>query len=231
MYEFKHVSIKHWAEDDRPREKLLSKGRSALSITELLAILIGSGTRSATAIDIGKQIINQCENDLNLLAKWNVQDFTKIKGVGEAKAITLIAAIELGRRRSAFESPEKGIISSSNDAFHLVKEKLMDLEHEEFWIILLNRKNAVIKLERISAGGVAGTVVDPKIVFKKALDHIASGIILIHNHPSGNIKPSNEDIQLTKSMSEAARLLSLKILDHLIFTNNHYFSFADQGIL
>ena len=231
MYNTKNISIKNWAEDDRPREKLLKKGRSALSNAELLAILIGSGSKSNSALDIAKSILNACENNLKNLAMKSVADLCKVKGVGQAKAITIISAIELSRRKESEPFESREIISSSSQVFQHFKFRLKDISHEEFWVLFLNRQNQVIKEEIISSGGVSGTVVDPKIIFKKALSEVASGIILIHNHPSGNLKPSQEDISITKTIKEGAGLLSIKVLDHVIFTDHDYFSFADQGII
>lgn len=225
------LNILSWAEEDRPREKLLLKGKSALSDAELIAILIGSGIKSMSAVDVGKKILNEADNNLNELAKFSVKDLQKIKGIGEAKAITIVSALELGRRRKGEEYKEKVRITSSNDIYQLIKPELMDLQKEEFWIILLNRANRLIKKEQISSGGVSGTVADPKIIFKAALEQYASSIILVHNHPSGNLKPSQADINLTKKMKDAGVLLEIPILDHIIFSNEGYLSFADEGIL
>lgn len=225
------LNIKTWAEEDRPREKLLLKGKAALSDAELIAILIGSGTPKLTAVDVAKQILSAVGNDLNALARLSVKDLMKHKGIGEAKAITIVSALELGRRRKETAAAARTQITCSTDIYNYIKPQLLDLPHEEFWIILLNRANVVMKKESISAGGVAGTVADPKIIFKKALEQLASSIILVHNHPSGNIKPSAADISLTKKMKEAGQFLDLPILDHIIFTNNDYYSFADEGVL
>jgi DNA repair protein RadC len=225
------LRISHWAEEDRPREKLILKGRSALSDAELIGILIGSGTVSVSAVDLSKLILKEVNNDLHELAKLSVEDLKKFKGIGEAKAISIVSALELGRRRKESEPVKKEKISSSEDAFRLMKPHMLDLSHEEFWLILLNRANNVIKKVPVSSGGVSGTVADPKIIFKIALDNLSSGIILIHNHPSGNIKPSEADIQLTKKLKEGGRILEIPVIDHLIFTNNQYYSFADEGKL
>lgn len=225
------LNILSWAEEDRPREKLLLKGKSALSDAELIAILIGSGTKSMSAVDVGKKILNEADNNLNELAKFSVKDLQKIKGIGQAKAITIVSALELGRRRKGEEYKEKVRITSSNDIYQLIKPELMDLQKEEFWIILLNRANRLIKKEQISSGGVSGTVADPKIIFKAALEQYASSIILVHNHPSGNLKPSQADINLTKKMKDAGVLLEIPILDHIIFSNEGYLSFADESLL
>ena len=225
------LNILSWAEEDRPREKLLLKGKSALSDAELIAILIGSGTKSLSAVDVGKKILHEASNNLNELARFSVKDLKKIKGIGEAKAITIVSALELGRRRKEEDFKDKIKISSSNDIYQLIKPELMDLPKEEFWIILLNRANRLIKKEQISSGGISGTVADPKIIFKAALDQYASSIILVHNHPSGNLKPSQADINLTKKMKEAGKLLEIPVLDHIIFSNEGYLSFADEGML
>jgi DNA repair protein RadC len=225
------LNIKSWAEEDRPREKMLLKGKAALTDAELLGILINSGVQNLTAVDIGKEILRKSENDLNQLGKLNIKELSKFKGIGEARAITIIAALELGRRRKETESVKKPIIKSSRDVYQILKPSFWDLMHEEFWIVLLNRANQVIKSIQISAGGVAGTVVDPKIVFKVALENLASGIVLAHNHPSGNLKPSQEDINLTKKIKEGGQILDISILDHLIVTDNGYYSFADESIL
>ncbi|MBX7205457.1 MAG: DNA repair protein RadC [Bacteroidia bacterium] len=226
-----YVSIKNWAEDDRPREKLLLKGKHALSNAELLAILISTGTKEASAVELGKRILKLAGDNLNELGRLGVKDLTKVKGIGKAKAITIAAALELGARRRVEEVMEKAIIRSSRNAFDIMHPLLADLKKEEFWILLLNRANKVIHKFRVSEGGVAGTVADPKIIFKTALDHLASGVILCHNHPSGNNKPSQSDIDLTKKMKEAGKLLEIAVLDHIIIAENNYYSFADEGIM
>lgn len=225
------LTIKRWAEEDRPREKLLLKGKAALSEAELIAILIGSGNKEQTAVELSQHILNQCENDLNSLARLSVKDLQKFKGIGEAKAISIVAALELGRRRKDSEPSRRLKVTSSKDAFEMIRGDLMDLNHEEFWLVLLKRNNEVLKKEMISRGGVSGTVVDAKIIFKRALEETASGLILAHNHPSGNTKPSQEDINLTKRIKEAGKSLDISVLDHLIITDSSYFSFADEGLL
>lgn len=226
-----YLNILSWAEEDRPREKLLLKGKSALSDAELIAILIGSGTRSISAVDVAKMILNKAENNLNNLARFSVKELQKIKGIGEAKAISIVSALELGRRRKESEFLEKVKITCSNDIYQLMKPELLDLPKEEFWIILLNRANTMIKKEQVSSGGISGTVADPKIIFKAALDQFASSIILVHNHPSGNLKPSRSDLDLTRKMKHAGELLEIPVLDHIIFGDEGYLSFADDGIL
>ncbi|QCK13922.1 RadC family protein [Mangrovivirga cuniculi] len=225
-----HLNIRSWAEEDRPREKLLTKGKSTLSDAELLAILIGSGTRSMSAVDLCKQILHHNDNDLNKIARMTVSELMRFKGIGEAKAISIVSALELGRRRKP-EGKNISRITCSTDAYNILSPLMRDLPHEEFWVILLNRQNGVIKSIKTSSGGVSGTVVDPKIVFKMAIDHTASGVILSHNHPSGNLKPSQADLQLTRKIKEAGLLLEVPVLDHLIITNNGYFSMADEGVL
>lgn len=229
--ESKPLGIKSWSEDDRPREKLMIKGTSALSDAELIAILIGSGTAKMSAVEVSKKILLYVDNNLHQLARLSVKDLIKIKGIGEARAITIIAALELGRRRKDLDTHEKPKISSSRDAFDLISGELMDLSHEEFWVLLLNRANRLIKKKRISEGGVSGTVADPKIIFKMALEELASGIIVAHNHPSGNMIASQSDIDLTKKLREAGKFLEVQLLDHLIICGQKYFSFADEGIL
>ncbi len=226
-----YLPITHWAESDRPREKLRDKGKLALSDAELLAILIGSGTVSVSAVELAKQILSKASNSLNDLARFSMKDLQQFKGIGEAKAITIMSALELGRRRKESEPAKRVQITSSKDAYDLLLPHLLDLHHEEFWVIFLNKANVVIKPERMSFGGVSGTVADPKLIFKRALEEVASGIILAHNHPSGNLKPSPADIHITQKMKEGGKFLDISVLDHLIFTNQGYYSFADDGSL
>ncbi len=223
--------IKAWAEDDRPREKLLLKGRSALSDAELIAILLGSGSRELTAVDLAKHILSSTGNRLNDLARLQVADLCKFKGIGEAKAISIVAALELGRRRREEEAVQKSKITSSRDIYELLSATLADIDHEEFWIILLNRSNNVKDKVCISRGGISGTVVDARLVFKPALEQLASGIILCHNHPSGNLKPSDADRKLTAKLVECGKVFDISVTDHLIFTDHGYFSFADEGLI
>lgn len=224
-------TIKEWAEDDRPREKLISKGKAALSDAELIAILIGSGNRRETAVELSKKILNSSRDNLIELSKLRLNELKKFKGIGDAKAISIIAALELGRRRRETEALEKKKISSSKDAFELMQSNLSDLMHEEFWLILLDRSNQIIRKASVSEGGFSGTIADPKKIFKIALDSSASSLILCHNHPSGNTQPSEADIKLTKKLKEAGVVLDLPVLDHLICGEEKYFSFADEGIL
>ena len=225
------ISIKAWAEEDRPREKLSTQGRRALTDAELIAILIGSGSRTETAVELSKRILHHYDNDLNKLAKASIQELSNFRGIGEAKAISIIAALEIGGRRNDTEVKAVESILSSKDAYNLMRRHLVDLNHEEFWIILLGRSSKVLGKELISKGGLSGTVADPKITFHIALQHQASGIILIHNHPSGNLKPSQLDISLTKRLSEAGRLLDIQIFDHLIIGDTGYYSFGDESLL
>jgi DNA repair protein RadC len=229
--ELKPLSIKSWSPEDRPREKLLLKGTSALSDAELIAILLGSGTTKMSALDVAKHVLAAANNQLHELAKFSVDDFIKLNGIGEARAITIIAALELGRRKKETDSEERLKIRSSHDVYDYISRDLIDIAHEEFWIILVNRSNRIIKKIRVSVGGVAGTVADPKIIFKKAIEGLASGIILVHNHPSGNITPSQTDRDLTKKMKEGGKHLEIQVLDHMIIGGQKYFSFADEGIM
>lgn len=224
-------SIKHWAEEDRPREKLMLKGKSSLSNAEILAILIGSGNRDESAVELSQRILSVNNNNLNQLSKLSLEDLTKFKGIGEAKAINIIAALELGRRRRSSEALDEKQIKTSRDAFELIYSDLADQTFEEFWIILLKRNNQVIRKIRISEGGLAGTVADPKKIFKIALDAQASSIILCHNHPSGNLNPSEQDKQLTRKLIKAGDTLDLKVLDHIIVANDQFFSFADENMM
>lgn len=225
------LTIKTLAEDDRPREKLVAKGRQALSDAELLAILLSSGNRDETAIQLAQRILNSNQNSINQLAKLQLNDLKKYKGIGEAKAVTILAALEIGRRRTDIGLEEKVKLTSSQMAYQILKAKLNDLPHEEFWAIYLSRNNNVIKTECISKGGVSGTVVDVRLILKPAIECLASSMILAHNHPSGNLKPSQEDINITKKVKESAKLLDMIVQDHLIFGDQIYFSFADEGIL
>jgi len=227
----KSFNIKSWSPEDRPREKLILKGKSALSDAELLAILLGTGTRTMSAVDLGKKLLQHAGNDLHQLARHTIKDLVKVRGIGEAKAITIIAAMELGRRRKDLESGVKPKIGGSSDAYELLKSDLLDIAHEEFWVILLNRANRVVRKYQISQGGVAGTVADPKIIFKVALEDLASGIILAHNHPSGNLTASQADIDLTKKLVAGGKLLEIQVMDHLIIAGQKYFSFADEGLI
>lgn len=224
-------SIKMWAEDDRPREKMLLKGRSALSDAELIAILLGSGTASRSALEVAQELLLKNENSLQSFGKMNINELKKTKGIGTAKAITLCAAIELGRRRQALGSVDRLKITSSLSAFNLLAMDLQDLAHEEFYALYLNKGNFVLQKKQVSIGGITGTVVDGKIIFKTALELNAVGIILAHNHPSGRRQPSEPDIRLTRELQEFGKLIDITILDHLIITETGYFSFADEEML
>jgi len=225
------LGIKLWAEADRPREKLLLNGRRHLTDAELIAILIGSGSRNESAVDLSKRILAEYGNDLDTLGKVSVKSLSKFKGIGEAKAIAIVAALELGRRRKDTEATQVVSIVSSKDAFEIMLPVFADLNHEEFWILILNHANRVIGKQLISKGGLAGTVADPKIIFKTAIEHNAAFIILAHNHPSGNLKPSSQDLQLTRKLVEGGKMLDLQVLDHLIFTDKAYYSFRDEGLI
>lgn len=225
------LTIKRWAAEDRPREKLGLKGKAALSDAELIAILLGTGTSQLSAVDLAKNILKSVDNDLNELARLSVKDLMKVKGIGEAKAITIISALELGRRRKDFQAEERPRINGSADVYEILKADLSDIPHEAFWILLLNRANRLIKKQQVSQGGVAGTVADPKIIFKGAIEELASGIVLAHNHPSGNLTASQADLNLTKKLKEAGKLLDIQVLDHIIIAGKNYFSFADEGLL
>ncbi|MEL0454838.1 DNA repair protein RadC [Flavobacteriaceae bacterium SZ-1-7] len=224
-------SIKNWSQDDQPREKLLYKGKTALSDAELVAILIGSGSRNESAVALCKRILASVDNNLSALGRLSVKQLMEFKGIGEAKAITIAAALELGRRRRSEEALERKKITSSTSVFELMQPIIGELEHEEFWIIYLNNSNKVIQKNQLSKGGITGTLVDVRLVLKNALEVGAVGLILAHNHPSGTLKPSEADKQITEKLKLASESLDIKILDHLIITEKAYFSFADEGIL
>lgn len=226
-----NIAISSWAEEDRPREKLVLKGRQVLTNAELLAIVIGSGSKNESAVDLSKRIFASVNNDLFAIGKLSIKDLMKFKGIGEAKAISIIATLELGRRRKNSEKIDSKKITSSNDAYEELKDLFSDLDHEQFWVLLLSRSNKVIAKKRISIGGVAGTVVDSKIIFKTALEHLASGIILSHNHPSGNLKPSTADITITKKIMAAGKNLDINVLDHIIVSDLGYTSLVDDGFV
>lgn len=224
-------SIKEWAVDDRPREKLLYKGKSHLSNAELIAILIGSGSRKESAVQLSKRILSSEKNNLHELGKLSVRDLCKFKGIGSAKAIAIIAALELGRRRRIQEAQERVKITSSRAVYELMQPVIGELPHEEFWVIYLNNSNKVIQQQQLSKGGITGTLVDVRLTLKKALELGATALILSHNHPSGTLLASEPDKQLTKKLKTAAHSLDIKVLDHVIVTENSYFSFADEGVL
>ena len=230
MQEHKY-SIKQWAKDDRPREKLLLNGAENLSNSELLAILIHNGSKEKTAVDLAKEILKLGKDNLGELGKISIKEMMKIKGIGEAKAITIVAALELGRRRQAAAPLEKSVIKSSSDIASYLQTKLKDYRHEVFAVLFLNRANKINHFEIISEGGITGTVADPRIILRKALEQDAVNIILCHNHPSGSLKPSRIDEELTTKIKEAARFLDITVMDHLIVSEDGYYSFADEGIL
>ena len=223
--------ISSWSEDDKPREKLMLKGKNALSDAELIAILIGSGSRNETAVDLSKRMLASVSQNLNALGKLSLSQLMQFKGIGEAKAITIIAALELGRRRRVEETVELVKITSSKVIFDVMQPIIGELPHEEFWIVYLNNSNKVISKTQLSKGGITGTVVDLRLVFKMALEYGATSIVLCHNHPSGSLKPSDADIQITQKLKRAGESLEIAILDHVIVTETSYFSFVDQGIL
>lgn len=229
--EDKKITITAWAEEDRPREKLLLKGRSALSNAELIAILIGSGSRNETAVDLAKRILKHTDNNLNNLMRLTLNELQEFHGIGEAKAISIQAALELGARKRAMAAQEKKKITSSKDVNELFHEELAALQYEEFHVLLLNQANKILKRVLISKGGMSATLADPKLIFEAGLAAKASSIVLVHNHPSGNLKPSQSDLKLTAKLKAGGQVLDLPIIDHLIIAETGYFSFADEGIL
>ena len=231
MSENTSFPIRHWSEDDRPREKLITKGKSALSDAELMAIVIGSGSRNETAVGLSQRILSQSQNNLNALGKLSLKQLTTFKGIGEAKAIAIIAAMELGRRRRLEDPLPLTKITSSKTVFEIMQPIIGDLPHEEFWVLYLNNSNNIINKIQLSKGGITGTVVDVRLAFKVAVEHNATGMILCHNHPSGTLVASDADRQITKKMKLAGESLDVKVLDHLIITEADYFSFSDEGIL
>ena len=228
---YKKLSIKEWAVEDRPREKMLAKGKRSLSEAELIAILIGSGSLDESAVELSRRIMASVNNNLNELGKKTIDDFQQFKGIGPAKAITISAAMELGRRRKESEPDEKLKVITSADAASIFKPLLSDLPHEEFWILLLNRNNLVIDKVMVSQGGLSGTVIDVRIILKMALEKLACSIILCHNHPSGNLIPSEADKEITRKIKEAGKHMDIPVLDHVIIGNGSYFSFADEGLI
>lgn len=230
-YENQKISIKCWAEDDRPREKFASKGRHVLSDAELIAILIGSGNKQESAVELSKRILISHQNNLSRLGKLSIAELAKFKGIGQAKAISILAGLELGLRRKEASSDSKSTIQSSKDAYEHISPQLRGLPHEEFWMLLLNRANQVISKQIVSKGGQSETTADPKIIFRIALEQHASSLIFAHNHPSGSLKPSQADISLTKKLIEAGRLLDISVLDHLIIAENDFFSLADHALM
>lgn len=228
---YKKLSIKQWAVEDRPREKMLAKGIRSLSEAELVAILIGSGNAEESAVGLSRRMLASVNNNLNELGKRTISDLQKFKGIGEAKAINIMAALELGRRRKEAEPEEKPKITTSADAAQIFRPLLSDLPHEEFWFLMLNRNNLMIDKAMVSQGGLSGTIIDVRIILKTALEKLASSIILCHNHPSGNLVPSEADKDITKKIREAGKYMDIPVLDHLIIGNDAYFSFADEGLI
>lgn len=225
------LKITDWAVEDRPREKLIRKGISSLSDAELLAILISSGTRNKSAVDLGRELLVMVNNNLNSLGKLSVSDLRKIHGIGPARAVAIAAAMELGRRRKLSEIPDIHQIKCSHDVAGIFQPLLSDLPHEEFWVLFLNRSNRVIDRMKLSQGGISGTVTDVRIIMKKAVEYLASGIIVCHNHPSGNLSPSESDSKITQKIKDAGNLLEIQLLDHIIISDKDYYSFADNGML
>lgn len=224
-------SIKHWSDDDKPREKLVHKGRAVLSDAELIAILIGSGSRSESAVELSKRILSSVGNNLNELGRLSIKQLMQFKGIGEAKAVTIAAALEMGRRRRGEDAQKIEKINSSKDAFEILQPLLGELQHEEFWILYLNNSNKVLHKAQLSKGGITGTLVDVRLIMKQTLELGAVGIILAHNHPSGTLKPSAADKQITQKIKRASESLDIKVLDHLIITQKNYYSFADNQAL
>jgi DNA repair protein RadC len=225
------LKITDWAVEDRPREKLIKKGMSSLSDAELLAILISSGTRKKSAVDLGRELLGIVNNNLNSLGRLSVSDLLKIRGIGPARAVTISAALELGRRRNLAMLPDANHIRGSKDVADIFIPLLSDLSHEEFWVLFLNRSNRVIDRMKISQGGISGTVTDVRIIMKNAVEHLASGLIVCHNHPSGNLNPSESDAKITNKIKDAGNLMDIQLLDHVIIAGNDYYSFADNGLL
>ncbi|MCS3529176.1 RadC family protein [Chryseobacterium sp. JUb7] len=225
------MPIKYLAEDDRPREKFLLKGINSLSDSELLAIIMGSGSRDETAVELAQKILASVDHNWHQLSLLSVKDLMKFKGVGEVKAITIVTALEIGKRRAGQEISKKTVISNSEDAYLILKNQLSDLHTEEFWAVYLNQSNKVIHIAKLTEGGINQSIVDVRILFRLALDYYATGIIIAHNHPSDSLKPSREDLAITQKIKEAGSFLSIQLLDHLIITQNSYFSFSDEGLL
>jgi DNA repair protein RadC len=226
-----YISIKNWSADDKPREKLLANGVQDLSNAELLAIIIGSGTREISAVELSRQILSTADNNLAELSRFSINEFTKIKGIGEAKAVAVVAALELGKRRNFSEIADRHMISSSKDVFNYFHPIMVDLVHEEFWALYLNRSNKIIDKYKLSQGGISGTVTDIRLILKRAIELLATSLIVCHNHPSGNINPSENDTSITTKLKAAASQMDIRLLDHVIIANNAYFSYTDEGIL
>ena len=231
MNHYNSHAMTTWAVEERPREKVMANGVQFLSDSELLAILLGSGTKNMTAVELARRILKASGNNLQKLGRQGVGDLVRIKGVGPAKAISILAAMEIGRRRAGIQHAEKIPVKSSETVFKLFHPLMGDLEHEEFWLLMLNRANRILGRFKVSQGGLSGTVIDTRIILKKALDNLASSIIVCHNHPSGNNKPSDADVKITEKLKKAAEMLEIKLLDHVIIADKSYFSFADEGLI
>jgi DNA repair protein radc len=225
------LSINEWSVDDRPREKMMVQGSAALSDAELVAILIGSGNNEENAVELSRRILGTCNNNLNTLAKWDINDFSRFKGMGPAKSVTVMAALELARRRNDAAPKEREHITCSRDVYHLFAPLLADLPHEEFWSLLLTQAGTVIDKIRISSGGIDGTYADVRLILRDAILKRATQIAVVHNHPSGNTRPSNQDIHLTKAIHKAAEVMNIRMFDHVIVCDGSYYSFADEGAL
>jgi len=225
------TTIKMWAEDDRPREKMLLKGRHALSDSELIAILIGSGTREMSAVEVAQKLLETAHHNLSEFSKMNIEELCAVKGIGEAKAVTIVAALELGRRRKEISNQKRSPITSSEMIYQHMRPYFEDLKYEQFYVIILNRRNYILDTCLVSQGGMTGTVVDGKIIFQKAIEKKAEAIILSHNHPGGTMRPSQQDIDLTRKLKSFGDLIEIRIIDHVIFTENGFYSFADSGQL
>ncbi len=231
MNKYNSRALTTWAVEERPREKVMANGIQYLSNAELLAILLGSGTRHMTAVELARQILKDAGNNLQELGRQGVGELVRIKGVGPAKATSILAAMELGRRRAGVQHSEKVAVKSSETVYKIFHPLMGDLEHEEFWLLMLNRANRVLGKYKVSQGGLSGTVIDTRIILKKALDNLASSIIVCHNHPSGNKQPSDADVKITGKLKKAAEMLEIKLLDHVIIADKSYFSFADEGLI
>jgi DNA repair protein RadC len=231
MNKYNSQALTSWAVEDRPREKVMANGIQYLSNAELIAILLGSGTRHMTAVELARQILKEAGNSLQELGRKGIGELVRIKGVGPAKATSILAALELGRRRAGMQYSEKIPVKSSETVYRLFHPLMGDLEHEEFWLLMLNRANRILGRFKVSQGGLSGTVIDTRIILKKALDNLASSIIVCHNHPSGNKQPSDADVKITEKLKKAAEMLEIKLLDHVIIADKSYFSFADEGLI
>jgi DNA repair protein RadC len=231
MNEYKKLNIKEWAAEDRPREKLMANGPRSMTDAELLAILIGSGNPGETAVELSRRILSSVNNNLNELGKKNIDFLKSFNGIGQAKAITILAAVELGRRRREQDAPARNKISTSRDAAEYFKPVVSDLEFEEFWVMFLDRGNNIIGRYQVSKGGITGTVIDVRLIMKEAINKQSCSIILCHNHPSGNLNPSDADMKITRKISDAGEIMDVKVLDHIIIAGQQYYSFADEGIL